>query len=101
MDPLKNPQLWLAVLALLWNCALTAALWLRKPGVDAGKAVDELRGRLTTIEAHMQHMPTNEELATLEGMVKQLNERTEGLSEAISTVRTQLNRIENYLLTPK
>lgn len=97
---------------VLWNVALTAAHFMRKPGEDAGKAVGELRtamtaeigelkDRLIKVETNVEHMPTSEELAKLEGTVKQIDERTEGLSEGMSTVRNQLNRIENFLLTSK
>lgn len=112
MNLLQDPRLWLELLVLVWNVALTLAVWLRKPGEDAARAVIDLRtqlatelatlaSRLTVVETDMEHMPTKEELARLEGTVKQIDERTEGLAEGLSTVRTQLNRIENYLLSSK
>lgn len=105
--------------ALYWNIAqslVTAALvvtvWLRKPGEDAGKAVAALRQdiaardanlsvRLTRVETEMRQMPSDAELIRLEGAVKEGTARTEGLTEAVSTIRVQLNRIENYLLSAK
>ena len=96
----------------IWLVAISIATWLRKPGEDAVKAAVSLREqfdlanaehrhRLTQIESQMKHMPTSEELSELEGNVKAINERTEGLTEAIATVRTTLGRIETYLLTSK
>lgn len=108
----ENFRPWVELVIVLWNCALTGVLWLRKPGVDAARAVDELRvdmdGRLyrqaqqiTAIQTHMEHMPTNDELVALEGAVKEINERAAGLARNMDTVRASLHRIEDYLLRGK
>lgn len=100
---------WIELSIVLWNLGLTAALWLRKPGTDAGKAVNELRedmdeklkhqgSQITEMRAHMQHMPTNDELLELEGTVKEISERTAGLQRNMDAVRASLTRIEDYLL---
>jgi len=100
---------WLGPVMVIWNFALTAVLWLRKPGNDAVQAVGALRKdvdmkletqskTIAEIQAHMKHMPTNEELAELEGTVRQINERTTGLADSMTTVRTSLHRIEDFLL---
>lgn len=92
--------------------ALAVTVWLRKPGEDASRAVASLRSelfehmgrnnaRLIAVETEMRTMPSDAELIRLEGVVKGVDVRTEGLSEAVATIRTQLNRIENYLLTQK
>lgn len=110
--PPDDIKTYTTVALALWNAGLTIAMWLRKPGVDAGAAVESLRKahgdqlavvvqRLVSIETDMRHMPTSEELAQLEGTVKQIAERTEAMTDNMSTVRTQLNRIENYLLDKK
>lgn len=102
-------QAWIGLVLVLWNCGLSAALWLRKPGNDAAVAVGVLRddmderlkaqaSQITEIRAHMEHMPTNEELMQLEGTVKQINERTTGLADNMATVRASLHRIEDFLL---
>jgi hypothetical protein len=99
----------LAGLAILWNIGLTAVVWLRKPGEDASVAVQQLgtelnkalaghAARLSEIETHMEHMPSSEELAKLEGMVLEINARTEAQSEQLRTVSAALTRIETYLL---
>lgn len=108
-DDLKT---YITIALALWNAALTIAIWLRKPGEDAGAAVDTLRrahgaelaavnNRLVSIETDMKHMPTSEELAQLEGMVGTVNERTKGMAEHMARVTVQLNRIETYLLEKK
>lgn len=105
----ETSRAWVELFIVLWNCGLTAVLWLRKPGEDAAIAVDALRAdvddklksqseQITEIRAHMQHMPTNDELMQLEGTVRQINERTTGMADGMSTVRASLNRIEDYLL---
>lgn len=103
---------WLTLVLVLWSTGLTIAVWLRKPGVEAAAALaalkeeararaDALAHRVTTLEERVQHMPTSDELADLEGTVKAIDERTAGLAEAIGTIRTQLSRIETFLLQHK
>lgn len=97
---------WLVTLGLAFS------VWLRKPGTDAAQAVRDLAhmtderlsehaGRLASIETHMEHMPTKEELIKLEGLVGAINERTQNSAEAIRIMRVQLNRIEDFLLRSK
>lgn len=87
-------------------------LWLRKPGQDAAAAVTALATRMddelhalatkqTEIEERIRHMPTSTELAELEGTVRAIDARTEGMSDRISQMGTTLNRIESYLLNQK
>ena len=103
---------WMLVILGLWSAGLSIVVWLRKPGEDASSAVKDLRdeitaelgqvnSRLTKIETEIEHMPTSEELAELEGTVKQINERTAAQSEALKAVASAVARIENYLLTAK
>lgn len=103
---------WTLIGLALWNSGLTLFVWLRKPGEDAAAAVSKLRTdhgeelagvntRLTAIETEISHMPTSEELAQLEGTVKQINERTAAQSEQIKAVAATVSRIESYLLTSK
>ena len=91
---------------------IAVAVWLRRPGADAARQLgvfgegqaaihQDHKNRLTTLEERIRHMPTKEELTELEGTVKQIDERTEGLAEAIGTIRTTLNRIESFLLSHK
>lgn len=111
-----NLRSWITVLLVLWNAGLSVALWLRKPGMDAGAAVDKLRADLHNrhdalvarvalqetdiagVKVHMQHMPSDDELATLRGSVMELSARTQGLVEAMNGVRATTQRIEAYLL---
>lgn len=107
-----DPRFWADLVQGLVTAALAVSVWLRKPGEDAGRAVAELREdvdtqlkghseRLTEIEAHMEHMPTDEELVKLEGAIKQLDERTKGMATQIGAMAGQLQRIETYLLNKK
>lgn len=105
---LTDPRFWLDFA----QSAVLVILWLRKPGQDAATAVRDLENKLDTQTGAMQreiavlkervdHMPTDDELVKLEGEVAAINERTVGMAEGMSTVRTQLNRIEQYLLNAK
>ncbi len=104
-----SPSQALTALSIVWNIGLTVIVWLRKPGEDAGAAVAQLgaelkrdiathSARLAEIETHMEHMPSSEELAKLEGTVMEINARTEAQSEQLRTVSAALTRIETYLL---
>lgn len=108
-DELKT---WMLVILGLWSAGLSIVVWLRKPGEDATAAVNKLReemteelgpikDRLTTIETEIQHMPTSEELAQLEGTVKQIDERTAAQSEQMKSLAAAVNRIETFLLNHK
>lgn len=105
-------KFWFDVAQWICTIALAVTVWLRKPGTDAGLAVNALKAdvdlrlnayaqRLTEIEAHMKHMATSEKLMELEGSVKQLNERTMGIDERLKTMRETLVRIESFLLHSK
>lgn len=108
--PDADNRFWLDLVQWLVTLALAVSVWLRKPGEDAGRAVAELRddidrrlqshtARLTEIEAHMEHMPTDEELAKLEGAIQTLDERTRGMAERMGVMAASLQRIETYLLS--
>jgi hypothetical protein len=95
--------------SLVWNAMLSVTVWLRKPGEDAGAAVNTLRNetaeevadldhRVTVVEQQIKHVPTTSEMAELDGTVRSIAMQNSGLVEAIGTMRTQLNRIETYLL---
>lgn len=118
---LTEAKFWLDVVQWAVTVALAVSVWLRKPGTDAGKAVEALKQavgerfdahrelhaaemrrqgeRITEIEAHMEHMPTSEELRVLEGTVKQIAERTQGMSDRMTGITATLNRIEHHLLS--
>lgn len=110
----------LPLLSLLLNLGLSVLMWVRRPGEEAGRALDAfkdqvaqqvrdhkaaadqahqlLSGRLTELETHMEHMPTTDELRKLEVAVMQIAERTSGLSEGMAGMRASLSRIETWLL---
>lgn len=107
-----DPKFWLQVVLVLWNCGLSAAMWLRKPGTDAAAAVKELtaeiHGRLathdndiTTIKTRMESMPSSEELTELEGSVREVMARLEGVVQSMQTMQISVSRIEHYLLNSK
>lgn len=107
-----EPRFVLDLVQWLVTLGLAFTVWLRKPGTDAAQAVRDLAdmtedrlsahaSRLASIETHMKHMPTTDELIKLEGLVGQINERSQNAAEAIRNVRVQLNRIEDFLLRSK
>lgn len=109
MEHLSDPRFWLHLVQWLVMIALGVSVWLRKPGEEAARAVTDLRqsvqdeqravlARMATFEERLRHMPTSEELTQLEGTVKAIDARIGALTDSMSTVRTQLGRIEQWLL---
>ena len=103
-----DARLWLDVVQWLVTVALAVSVWLRKPGTDALRAVDALKTdmderlqdqsiRIVSIETHLQHLPTIEDLGELKSLIKQLTERSEGAAETMRNLRKQLDRIEDFL----
>lgn len=97
---------WLQWLAM---AAIGLFAWIRKPGEEAQASLasakadllarhSELQREVITLTERVKHMPTSDELAELEGTVKAISMQAAGLTEAVSTIRVQLNRIEGYLL---
>lgn len=104
---------------LLWLVGLTLTTWLRKPGVEAAKAVQEVEAdmnkelhllaentdrqlrdqlvQITQIQAHMSHMPSSIEVSDLRSAVKAIDERTQGIHEAMNSLSGSVNRINDFL----
>ncbi|MBI5334728.1 MAG: DUF2730 family protein [Burkholderiales bacterium] len=108
----SDPRFWLDLAKWLIALAAVVAVWMRRPGEDAAKAVSQLEEevtrtqhamatRLTQIEERIAHMPTDDELERLIGTVKAIEARLTGLDSGQNTMRHQLNRIEDYLLKTK
>lgn len=85
----------------LFTAVIGLVVWLRKPGEDAGKAVADVASRVLVIEERHKHMPTSEELADLAGTVKALQTEVGGVRESQGSIKSQLNRIESFLLSNK
>lgn len=90
----------------------TAVLFLRKPGQQAAEEVKTLRQHvdhqysevhteLAVLRERMENVPTGRELEALAGEVSALTVKTDAMTEAQKTIHSQLNRIENFLLTQK
>lgn len=112
MEYLRDFKDVLLVLNTLAIIVVAIAAWLRKPGIDAEAAVktlsdgqarlhEEHRMRLTMVESQLKHMPTKDELTELEGTVKAINERTEGMDDAMKRITHQLDLIQRYLMERK
>lgn len=94
---------------MVLTLGIGAVMWLRKPGEDSGAAVKkereerslqmaELATRVSRIEEKLMHMPTNEELARLDGSLRESNARTEAMQSQLAGVSNQLALIQRYLM---
>lgn len=75
------------------------ALWLRRPGQEAGHKVVAVEGRVDVLEERIKHMPTTTELTELEGTVNAIKATLDGMQQSQDVQRATLVRIENYLLS--
>lgn len=110
-----DPKFWLQLVLVLWNIALTSAVWLRKPGEDAGKAVGALReqakaeaselsgkfGKLDSdvrvMQETLKHLPTRHEVNELSSGMAAVKADNRAQTDLLRTVQQQLNRIDDYL----
>jgi predicted nucleic acid-binding Zn-ribbon protein len=89
----SDGRFWLDALQMLG----LIALWLRRPGEDAGRRVDAIERKVDVIDERIKHMPTGDELTDLEGTVKEIRARMDGLQENVRGTREAVTRIENFL----
>lgn len=59
----------------------------------------DLNLRLATVEERIKHMPTQDELARIEGDVAEVRAKLGGLEELLRRVEHQTNLIHQHLLT--
>lgn len=64
--------------------------------VEAGEAAQNLR--LATIEERMRHIPSDEELARIEGDVAEVRAKVDGINDLLKRVEHQTNLIHQHLL---
>lgn len=92
----------------LGNAVANVALWLRKPGEDAGQQVQtlrtetrevtgELRGRLGVMEERVRHLPDADEVMELKSQLSGIRERLSGLDDTAKNTRAAVQRIEDFL----
>jgi Protein of unknown function (DUF2730) len=104
-----SPGVWIDAAQFLLMIIIGVVTWTRKPGEDAGAAVQShkedvareissVNQRLALFEERIAHMPTDEELAQLAGNVQALAVETKNLASGQDAMKRQLNRIEDYLL---
>ena len=121
-DP-RDLNSWLGLGQTLWLIALSAVVWLRKPGTQAQESVKGLQEamvrqteelthtmqkqhhaldlRLKAVETDMKHMPTSDEMSRLDGAVRVVAEQTRSMAASVDGLRGQLARIESFLLNQK
>lgn len=74
---------------------------LQKHIGDAATANEMQNNRLTTLEATVSHMPTDEEIARLTGEVATVKAQVDGVALLLARVERQTQLIHEHLLTVK
>ena len=100
----SDPDTWLKAALIIWNILLTAAMWLRKPGLDAQEAVKRLETAVTRMEAdarvmaeRLRHLPSADEVAELARDMATVKADNKAQTSALEKVSGQLVRIEEFL----
>jgi ABC-type Zn uptake system ZnuABC Zn-binding protein ZnuA len=98
---------YLALMALntLWLVGLTVVNVARRPGEEAAKAAasasaaaEALTSRLGILEAHMQHVPSHDELNALERRMQGIQAALQGLQASQEAAQRTLSLIQDYML---
>lgn len=92
-----DPKFWLQLGLVLWNIGLTTALWLRKPGEDAGKAVTKLDSDMRVMQETLKHLPTRHEVNELSAGMAAVKADNRAQTDMLRVVQRQLNSIEDWL----
>jgi hypothetical protein len=100
-----NAESWIKAVIIVWNIGLTAALWLRKPGLEAQESVQSLKTDVRKIEGDMRvmnetikHLPTRDEVAELSRALSGLESETRAQTGVMNAMSAQLSRLQDYLL---
>lgn len=108
----SQARFWWDVAQALATLALTAVVYLRKPGLDAKADVNTIREKLDShiaetktelaiIEERIKHLPTREQLAQVVGRLENIGVQNTALHESLGTLRAATGRIESYLLNER
>lgn len=105
----EQGRFWLSAANALATLAVFLYTWVATRDKDNSKhiaAVDErltkavagLSSRMDRNETQMAHMPTQEELSAVQVDMSRVMATQEAIGRDMLTVRSQLNRIEDFLL---
>lgn len=73
------------------------ALWLRKPGEDAGHQVKELARRVDVHEERLRHVSSTSEMGELDGDVKAISATLEAMQATMTRLQNSVDRLESFL----
>jgi predicted nucleic acid-binding Zn-ribbon protein len=102
----------ISAINILATGVMAFVMWMRKPGEDAGKSIDSLKGevssmmnaqseRISRIEEQLKHIPTNDELQRLDGSLREANARIESIGHGQQRLLNQMDLIQRFLMEKK
>jgi len=91
-------RFWLDALQWLALAAVGAIAWFRTQTREIETKVAAMDQRLNTLEVHVRHFPTADELAELQGDMKAVKATIEGIDRRMEIVQRQISRVEDFLL---
>ena len=92
-----DPKFWLQLGLVVWNIGLTTALWLRKPGEEAGKAVSKLDSDMRVMQETLKHLPTGDEITGMKQDMAAMKSDNRAQTDLLRSLQQQLSRIDDYL----
>lgn len=87
-------KFWLDVIQWVITIVVGVALWIRTGRNQNRTAVTELERRVLTIEEHLKHAPTHEDIAKLQSQYSALDSK-------LDRVTNTVDRIHDYLMNSK
>lgn len=99
--PTDELRLWAGVLQWLITGAVGVYAYLiRRDSANASDLAD-IRNRVVTLEEKMRHTPDQNLVNALHADMKGVQARLDGIQQSLAPLSSQLDRINNYLLTTK
>ncbi len=107
---------WLFVLQWVFNAGIAVWIYFRNADTSntkaitavakdladfvhaSGKANEGQNTRITKLETHIKHLPTDEEITLLREGVAETKARVEGMADAMRRIERQTNLIHDHLL---
>lgn len=92
-----DPAKWIGAVIDVLQWVALVAIWLRKPGEDAGHQVTELKRRVDVHEERLRHVSTTSEMGDLDGDVKSLRATLEAMQASFTRLQNSVDRLEAFL----
>jgi len=96
-----NPLLVLGLVSFVFNAFLAVYVYVSNRQAAKDNELQDTKQRITTVEERVRNMPQPQQLAQLEGDMRELKAQLQAVNHSINTVQRGVSRINDYLLDSK